>query len=134
VSFGPVVLHPEAVVLPAVPPDPLVELRESIRAGIADALGTEAVEGPDHGFRPHISVAYNTESRDPPVILDALAAAARTRAAHATIPAISLIALHRDHRLYQWTDVAHVTATGHQPLAKQATRSEDSLKVESHDV
>jgi 2'-5' RNA ligase len=104
--FARPVLHREAVVLPPTDPRPLAVIRNTIRAGIEGTYGP-AEGGPTADFRPHVSLAY----------VNAIAAAAPVRVALDTVQAdpvevtishVSLIELHRDNRMYEWTTVADV--------------------------
>ena len=99
----------EGVALSPTDPAPLTAVRDAIRSGVADVWGTERVPGPED-FWPHLSLAYSNADADPEPIRAALD---RTRAASAllTLRRASLIVLHRDHRMYQWT-VAATAAVG----------------------
>jgi 2'-5' RNA ligase len=105
-TFARPVLHAEAVVIPPTDPGPLSSIREAIRAGIADAYG------PPEGaltsqFRPHVSAAYvnaPAETARVRVALDAVDA----EPVDVTITHVSLIELHRDDQMYEWSTVATV--------------------------
>lgn len=98
--FGQPVLFSEAVVIPPIDPDPLLQVRNAIRAGIEATYGP--VPGlPSSQVRPHISVAYVNSAADPrPVraVLDRVA----MEPVEVTIPRVALIELHRDHKMYEW--------------------------------
>jgi len=105
-TFARPVLHREAVVLPPTDPTPLTVIRDAVRAGIEDTHAP-AEGDPTRAFRPHVSLAY----------VNAAADVAPVRAALDTVQAepvdvvlthVSLIELHRDHRMYQWATVATV--------------------------
>src|SRR5437773_1092779 len=57
-TFGPVRVDPEALLLDAEPAEAVRELRLAIRGGIAEAWGADRVPEPDAPFTPHVSVGY----------------------------------------------------------------------------
>src|SRR5699024_4866834 len=82
----------EAIILPPTNPERFTQLRQAIRAGTVDALGT--CPDPEDGFRAHVSVAYSNDTADASPIrarLDAAEAAPTT----ATYTHVSLIVMHR---------------------------------------
>ena len=98
----------EAVVLPPSEPDAIIDLRHTIRAGIADALGPNRVPEPATGYRPHITITYsNAEATARPIRL--ALDQADPHLATAQITTASLIRLHRDRRMYEWMTVAAVS-------------------------
>lgn len=101
VTFQPVVIHPEAVVMPAQPAEQLVNARAAIRRGITTVLGPDQLDGPDHGYRPHVTLAYNTTDRPSSDVLDTIRDA-RPHPVTLTIHTIELLDMNRDHRMYQW--------------------------------
>jgi len=113
VSFGRPVVRSEAVAMSPTPAEPVHELLAAIRAGIADALGHNAVQtGPEqaNGFRPHVSIAYSGIDQDAAPTSTALDEAQR-QIGTVTVPvtAVSLIKQERllgPHWLYRWTTVA----------------------------
>ncbi len=104
---GPAVLSADAVYLPVTPAEPVVALRDAIRAAVAETVPADrlyALPGQDDGqFAPHVSLAYvNTPGPAAPVaerLARVDAAPAELHYEHA-----SLIALRRDDRRWAWTD------------------------------
>ncbi|WP_112243326.1 2'-5' RNA ligase family protein [Kribbella monticola] len=101
VTVGPAVVDPETVQLPVTPVAPLQDLRNRLRAAIGDVWGPDAIpENPQ--LNPHISLGYwNTPA--PAAPLRALLSQSPATTATTTIAAISLITLHRNHQVYEWT-------------------------------
>lgn len=118
-SFGRPVVRSEAVAMHPTPAEPVHELWATIRAGIADALGGNAVPtGPEQtdGFRPHVSIAYSRADQDAASVIAALDEAhGHIGAVRVPVTAVSLIEQERllaPHWLYRWTTVATTTLTG----------------------
>ena len=101
VTIGPAVVDPETVQLPVRPIQALQNLRDHVRAAIADVWGPDSV--PEHPeLRPHISLGYfNTPG--PAAPLRAQLSAIPPHTATLTISSVSLINLHRDNQMYEWT-------------------------------
>jgi hypothetical protein len=105
-TFARPVLFGEAVVIQPTDPQPLRDVRAAIRAGIEAAYGP--AEGkPTTRFRPHVSAAYVNASADPRPVREALDAITPDPA-QVTITHASLIEMHRDNRMYEWTTIAAV--------------------------
>jgi hypothetical protein len=104
-TFRRAAVFSEAVALPPSSPPVFAELREAIRDGITDAWG-RVPERAD-GFRAHVSVAYSNAVGDGRAIRAALDML-KVEPAAVTFDAVSLIRMHRDRRLYEWTTVATV--------------------------
>jgi 2'-5' RNA ligase len=100
----------EAVILPPDDPDAFTGVRRAVRAGITDALG-ECPESKD-GFRAHVSVAYSNADADAAPIRAALNRAEPPAPATATYTQVSLIRMHRDHRMYEWDTIRAVPLSG----------------------
>ncbi len=114
VTFHRPIVIAEAIVLPPHPTEPVRQVREAIRAGIADAWGAQRVPEPTNRFRPHVSLAYsNTAAPAAPII----AALDATQPEPATIrlAEASLILLGRDEHLYRWNEYATATIGHVQP-------------------
>lgn len=110
-TFARPVLFTDAVVIPPTDPRPLAAIRAAIRAGIETTYGPP--EGkPTSLFRPHVSAAYVNAPADPSrvrAVLDAV----KAHPVQATVTHVSLIEMHRDSRMYEWTTIT--TAALHQP-------------------
>ncbi|WP_320064270.1 2'-5' RNA ligase family protein [Micromonospora sp. RTGN7] len=105
VEFGPVVVAEEAIVMPAVPAEPIHELRHLTRQAIGRVLGTDKVgEDPDR-FRPHVSIAYTTAGGPAEPYVEATSRA-NIRPARVAIRHLDLIEMHRDQQMYEWRTVA----------------------------
>lgn len=100
----------EALILPPADPEPFTEVRRAIRAGITDALG-ECPESED-GFHGHVSVAYSNATADAAPIRAALDRVEPATPTPATYTQVSLIRMHRDHRMYEWDTVRAVPLGG----------------------
>lgn len=117
VSFGPVLVSSEAIILPAVPPDPVAHIREALRAAIADVWGEDNVPEPADRFRPHVSLAYANRDHPSARAIAALEAL-RPEPVTVAVEAASLIVLDRDARMYRWRTHASVPiGHGQQPSA-----------------
>ena len=98
----------EAIAMRTRPDPPIERLRDAVRAGIADALGDDAVPtAPEqtHGFLPHVTVAYSRIEADATPYAAALT---RVEQPPTVVPitAITLIRQERlldPHWLYRWT-------------------------------
>jgi 2'-5' RNA ligase len=105
IALGPAQVHPEALMLPVRPAEPVIQLRAAIRAAIADVWGPDNVPEDPHGFRPHVSLAYSNTAGPAEPIIQLLAARSVT-VAEITVRRVALIDLNRDHRAYEWNDIA----------------------------
>lgn len=105
VTFHRPVLHREAVVLPPTDPRPLVAVRTAIRAGIAEVWGLDQVPDQPDGFRPHISAGYMNAPGNPSPLRHAVDQV-DVPPLTVTLHNASLILMHRDHRMYEWTTTA----------------------------
>ena len=106
VTIGPAQVDPETVQLPVRPVEPLQDLRNRIRAAIADVWGPDSTpELPD--LRPHISLGYWNQPAPAAPLINALTAHPE-HTAELMISSISLINLNRDHLTYEWSEVAPI--------------------------
>jgi RimJ/RimL family protein N-acetyltransferase/2'-5' RNA ligase len=105
VTLGPVLVTPEAILLPVTPEPALTPVRAAIRAAILDVWQPSRLAGAD-AWQPHVTVAYSNASGPAAPYTAALADSQRT--APAKITAVQLIILGRDEHAYQWS--AHGTA------------------------
>ncbi|MGH3855703.1 MAG: 2'-5' RNA ligase family protein [Pseudonocardiaceae bacterium] len=105
ITLGPARVDPEALMLPVRPPEPVACLRAAIRASIADVRGPDNVPEDPDDFRPHVSLAYSNAAGSAAPIAQRLTERPVTLA-EITVRRATLIDLNRDHRAYQWTDVA----------------------------
>ncbi len=105
ITLGPARVHAEGLLLPVAPAEPVVALRAAIRTAIADVWGLDRVPEDADGYRPHVSLAYSNVAGPAEPIAERLAAGSAT-SAEVTVRRAALIDLNRDHRVYQWTDIA----------------------------
>lgn len=105
ITLGPAQVDPEALMLPVRPAEPVARLRSTIRAVIADVRGAGHVPEDLDDFRPHVSLAYSNAAGPAAPIAQRLTARLVT-SAETTVRRATLIDLNRDHRVYQWTDIA----------------------------
>jgi 2'-5' RNA ligase len=105
ITLGPTRVDPEALLLPVRPAEPVIRLRAALRAAIADVWGPDNVPEDPHGFHPHVSLAYSNTTGPAEPITQLLAARSVT-VAEITVHRAALIDLNRDHRAYEWNDIA----------------------------
>lgn len=108
-TFQRAVIFREAIALPPSNPEAFADLRNEIRAGITDAWGW-CLESPD-GFRAHTSAAYCNGTADAAPLRQALTQA-EPNEAHTRVGQVSLIRMHRDHRMYEWETAGSVPLSG----------------------
>ncbi len=99
-TFHRPVLHREAVVIPPTDLQPLRNIRNAVRTGIADVWGQDGVPEP-LTYRPHFSIAYANRDESAAAVLKALDAI-RPGSASTVLKIISLIDLDRDDDMYVW--------------------------------
>lgn len=80
VTLGPARLDPEALKLPVQPAEPIIALRGTVRAAIADVWGPDRVPEDADSFRPHVSLAYSNAAGPAEPIAERLAAQPPQRA------------------------------------------------------
>ncbi|WSS24620.1 2'-5' RNA ligase family protein [Streptomyces sp. NBC_01190] len=100
------VVDPEALLVPVQPAEPIVGLRTAIREAIGDVL--DEVPETAEGFVPHVSLAYSNAVGPAAPFVGAIADA-RVDPAKVLITHADLIRINRDHRMYEWTQVAEVS-------------------------
>jgi 2'-5' RNA ligase len=108
VTLGPIWVDPEALALPARPTEPLIRLRATVRQAIADVRGSDRVPEPADGWIPHVSLAYANTAGPAELIFQTLAALPK-QTINFEVAAVTLIDINRDHKMYEWTDVATVS-------------------------
>lgn len=109
VAFHQPVIRPEAIILPPTPSNGLQQLRTAVRHGIAGVVGNTNVPEAANGYQPHVSLAYANASRPAEPVRAALNRI-NVAPARVSIDAVSLIRLHRDRRMYEWTRQAAAPA------------------------
>jgi 2'-5' RNA ligase len=110
VTFHRPVVRPEAVYLPALPPEPIAAVRNEVRAAIGDVLGQDHVElAPEHvpAYRPHVSVAYSNSVQAAEPIANAVTHVEATPVTVA-LDHVGLLEFHRDNRMYEWTRAVQI--------------------------
>jgi hypothetical protein len=102
VTIGPPVVAGEGVTCWTSPPRALDPVRDAVRAGIGDVWGAERVPEATE-WSAHVSVAY--ASADGPGEPIEAALGGLSDVSEATIGAVDLIRLGRDHCLYEWETI-----------------------------
>ncbi|MEV0033778.1 2'-5' RNA ligase family protein [Nocardia sp. NPDC050793] len=106
IRIGPPIVDRETIQLPIANPDGLRRVRDDIQDAIASVWGRERVPERGNAFRPHLTLAYSTGVTSIPGIRRQLVDAGLADiAVEEEVSAVSLIALNRDHRRYEWTDI-----------------------------
>ncbi|GAA4615997.1 hypothetical protein GCM10023195_70880 [Actinoallomurus liliacearum] len=95
----------EAIVLPPLEEASVIELRRRLRQAIGSVWGSDNVPEAEDKFRPHASVAYFEEDGTAAPYVAAVESIS-PQPARLTIKEASLIALNRDHRMYEWRTCA----------------------------
>ncbi|MER7334739.1 MULTISPECIES: 2'-5' RNA ligase family protein [unclassified Micromonospora] len=105
VTFHRPVVRPEAVFLPADPPEPIRALRAIVHGVVVEVLGKDRAEPLPRDpalYRPHVSIAYSNsdqEARPMAEVLDKV----DPEPVLLTLDHLHLLRFHRDHRMYEWT-------------------------------
>ncbi|WP_197697797.1 2'-5' RNA ligase family protein [Micromonospora echinofusca] len=107
VEFGEIVVADEAIVMPAIPAEPVQRLRAATRTAIGRVVGEDQVPEDPGRFRPHVSVAYLTAAGPAEPYIQTVRPIAPQPAA-VTITHVDLIEMHRDRRMYEWQVVARM--------------------------
>ncbi|WP_442933394.1 2'-5' RNA ligase family protein [Micromonospora psammae] len=107
VEFSQVVVADEAIVMPAIPAEPVQGLRAATRTAIGRIVGEDQVPEDPSRYRPHVSVAYLTADGPAEPYVQAVRSVAPEPAA-VTIRHVDLIEMHRDRRMYEWQVVARM--------------------------
>lgn len=110
-TIGPAHVDPETIQMPCRPLEPVAELRLAIRSAIGDVWGVENVPEREDGFRAHVSLGYSNAAGPTLSVYQALTAHPSTTV-NVMVSSVSLIDLNRDHRAYEWDDVATVQLGG----------------------
>ncbi|MBR7678005.1 2'-5' RNA ligase family protein [Streptomyces daliensis] len=105
IHFTKASVTPEAVESFAEPAERVRDVRNAVRAGIADVWG-HVPEAAD-GFKPHVSVAYSSADGPAAPVLEAVERA-NVPPATARVASVQLITLNRDARMYEWEPVAEI--------------------------
>ncbi|MEU3453819.1 2'-5' RNA ligase family protein [Micromonospora sp. NPDC006766] len=106
VAFHRPLVRPEAVYLPADPPDPIRALRAVVQGVVAEALGEDRVEHLPRDaaeYRPHVSIAYSNARQDVEPVAEALNSV-EAEPISVVLDHVDLLRFHRDHRMYEWTE------------------------------
>jgi 2'-5' RNA ligase len=106
ILLGPVDPDAEGVGLLIAPWAPIEELRRALRCAIRSVW--EAAPEDEHGFRPHVTLAYSASDTDATSLKHRLAQLRDLTPAQADIGQAQLIALRREGRRYAWDVIATV--------------------------
>ena len=105
ITFGPPMVAGEGVTCWVSPARALDQVRDAVRAGIADVWGADRVpESPD--WTAHVSVAY-ANADGPGATIDA--ALEGMGGTETTVRAVDLICLGRDNHVYEWETIASLS-------------------------
>lgn len=104
VTFHRPVIVSEAVYLPALPAEPIYNLREACRTAITSVQATEPDSRP---YQPHVSIAYVNAESPTGQIAQALDLA-DVNSVEVTVSHVSLMVFHRDRRMYEWTKATRI--------------------------
>ncbi|MGK5522276.1 2'-5' RNA ligase family protein [Micromonospora sp. URMC 107] len=107
VEFGEIVVADEAIVMPALPAEPVQRLRAATRTAIGHVVGEDQVPEDPNRYRPHVSVAYLTADGPAEPYVRAVQSIA-PQPVPVTIRHVDLIEMHRDQRMYVWQRVAQL--------------------------
>lgn len=102
VTFHRPVIRAEAIVLPPAPLDGLHLLRQVVRDGMGQVVGPGNAPEQAVAYEPHVSLAYANTQQSAAHVRAALDTA-NTEPAAVTLNDVSLIRMHRDQRMYEWT-------------------------------
>jgi 2'-5' RNA ligase len=109
-TLGPLDAMEDSVVLRAGPAEELADLHQRLRSATASVPGAAAVSGLDD-FWPHVTLAYLNRECDPEEVMAPLSAEPATQLVLA-IPRLTLAAVTRRDRHYQWTACAQLPLGG----------------------
>jgi 2'-5' RNA ligase len=118
--LGPVALFGTALVFEARPRRDLSELRDRLRACTTLAVGPDKVRGPRH-FRPHVSFAYVNGRCEPRQVLERIEGLGAERVV-VSVPRLTLAAVTRRNRHYQWIARATLDLQAGAPVADPVGR------------
>lgn len=113
--LGPVAPMGDALVLEARPEEHLRELRERLRACTSVALGPDRVRGPQD-FRPHVSFGYVNAPCGLDQVLGPIADLVHDGVV-VSVPTLTLAAVTRRNRHYQWIARASLDLQAAGPVA-----------------
>lgn len=106
ITLGPVRTMADAVVLQATSAAGLDQLCDRLRAGTTAVLDRQAAHDPEP-FWAHVSLAYVNQTAESHAVMEPLAPVASANV-RVTVPRLTLAAVTRRNRHYQWTERAHV--------------------------
>lgn len=86
----------------------VVRLKLELRNAIGEVWGSKNIPETMDGFRPHVTLAYSNGVA-PIERINMTIRESPLPAVEVLISSISLIDLNRDHRRYEWTEIATVT-------------------------
>ncbi|WP_243707921.1 2'-5' RNA ligase family protein [Micromonospora sp. KC606] len=101
------VVADEAIVMPALPAEPVQRLRAATRTVIGHVVGEDQVPEDPSRYRPHVSVAHLTADGPSEPYVQAVRSVV-PKAVAVTIDHVDLIETHRDRHMYEWQVVARM--------------------------
>jgi 2'-5' RNA ligase len=113
VTFHRPAVWSEAVVLTALPAEPVYQVRLAVYRAAAAVIGPFEGAAPRRSeFTPHVSVAYVNSDGPAQAIVDALRGVERPPVT-VTFRVASILTFHRDRRMYEWTDAMPIPIGPH---------------------
>jgi 2'-5' RNA ligase len=113
VTFIRPTVQSDAIYMPAAPAAALDEVRGNTHEAIKEVLGPE--RSPDMNFtqalqkyKPHVSIAYVNRDGSALPYIEALRGISHDPV-RLSIRAVSILAFHRDNRMYEWTSAIPIT-------------------------
>jgi len=115
-TLGPVAAMGSALVLEAGPREKLRELRDRLRACTALAVGPDRVRGPEQ-FRPHVSFGYINGPCEARAMVEPIEDLVSEHIT-VSVPQLTLAAVTRRNRHYQWTARAALDVDAAVPIGQ----------------
>ncbi|GIJ50052.1 hypothetical protein Val02_69380 [Virgisporangium aliadipatigenens] len=109
-TFGAPKVDPEAIMFALHPAEPARNLRNNVRAAIADVRGIDKLEESNE-WSPHVSIAYSNSTGSGTPYKNALDSVT-VEPAVLVVESVDMIVLNRDNKMYEWETFASVPLTG----------------------
>lgn len=110
-AFQRAVVLPESLALPGEPQSSVQELRSTLRAATAEVLAEPEIPDKPEATDEHVSIAYST-TEGPAIVAVATLASISVEPTTASISAVELVELNRDHSNSEWRTVARIPLSG----------------------
>jgi len=109
VTLGPVLYHPEAIVLGVTPPETLMAIHHAARSATHQVTGAHPPDGQPARWRPHITICYSAASQPAKPIIDALGT--QLPGCDIDIRALSPVIQRGPERAWDWSTVGTIRLT-----------------------